>query len=231
MESFDFLNFETNTDESYYEEDENNQIYDNVLGAINKNDLNYDDYYFTIYDIVKDMNGFEVSRKESNIRILVFPFDIEEDVYNKKSSVAAVAIENGDFFCAARSSIGKKTFLLKTNKYDFVINGRWMRNSFVSLVNNMVDMAENREIRCQKDEHRGEKNLHIIENGSDFYIIPIYEENMNGHVPVIIGIKENTEDGKLTRAAVAENVFVYKNTKFFCRWEDETFVCYKVEDA
>lgn len=236
MVDFDFLSDSKNEiDDDYYEEEESAsapvlQNADELIGSINKDELTFDSYMFTIYDIKRDINKNEENRTEHSLRVLVFPFDIIHEEYNLKSAVAAYVEEGADFNCSAALRNGKKTFMVKSKNYDFIINGRWMRDKFISVANNMIDIAENREVKCIKDEYRAEEKhcMHLHYKHYEMYIMPIHMENINGYAPFIIALKKDGDENYIV--AATESLFVYKELRLACIWTGDTLSCYAIKE-
>ena len=227
-----------NLDDDYYEkedeyiDEENREIDGETLGSIHKDDLTFDHYEVTIFDFKRDINRINMGRNERYLRLIVFPFDIQKTEYNAKSSVAAYGEENDYYNCAAAQMGGKKTFMLKMNNCDFIINGRWMRSEFISMANSMADIGETREVSIERYEHRAKQKhcLHLYYKKRDLYIMPIMFENENGYAPFIVAIKEKDENGvEHIMVGSTHEYLQYENIKIACTWAGDTFTCYSVK--
>ena len=206
------------------------QAFDNkkAIASINKENLSFDQYIFTITDIELDINNKEISRHLNNIKLIVFPFNKEQTTYGYSTELAVYLQEGETFNCGASSKNGRKSILVTTNNHGFVVNGRWIKEHFISYANTMSDIAENREVSQDKQEFRAKDEGvgHIILDIDNWevHIMPLSLENQGIYVPImlILSDKNNNE----TFVCAANTYFEYKDMKIGGRWYEDEFVCF-----
>lgn len=198
-----------------------------IVGNINKEHLTYDEYKFEIKDLQKDINLETIGYKKNNIKVKVYPLDTGNDGYVSSANLAAYVEESDVFDCGTTPPYGRKTMALKTKNHTFVINGRFVKNQFVSSVNTS-DIAEDRKISYEKVEIRTKDNsfhcMKFKDGNIQISVIPLSLKNIKLYVPILVVIQK--ENGVVVGAS--QSYFTYEGIKLGCRWYEDELICYRM---
>lgn len=201
-----------------------------AITSISKDELIFDKYVFTVIDIETDINSKEVARRTSQINIIVYPFNKRKTTYGYSTDLASYVQDGDTFNCGATSPYGRKSTVIKTDKHCFVINGRWVREQFISYVNTMSDIAENREVSFEKEEFRNKEDtvghMQMEIKGWDVHIMPLAFENKGVYVPIMLIITNKEKND--TFVCATHSYFSYEGVKIGCRWYEDELVCFEL---
>ncbi|WP_373262081.1 hypothetical protein [Hungatella hathewayi] len=203
---------------------------DNIVGNINRNHLNYDQYLITMKDMERDINNKVIKEFENEVKIMVFPYGKKETKYGQNVNLAVYVEEDKDFSCGATPLFGRKSIVTKTKNHSFIINGRCVEGQFVSMVNTMSDIAENREVSFHKEEirsHDGQiRNLQFEIDGMIAVVMPLALSNQELYVPILITLYDKSTNELIVGST--QSYFKYENVKIGCRWYEDELLCYKL---